>query len=116
VRGCGASHQGKTTTINLLTGLFPPTSGAAAVYGHSVSDDLGGARKVLGVCPQHDVLFESLTTRVHIIFFALLKVRRVRGGHREHRACCRRVLAFVHSLVYFFGLLLVLMLLPKRCG
>ena len=61
----------------MLTGLFPPdrSSGAASIYGHSVQDDLGGARKVLGVCPQHDVLFDSLTTREHIVFFALLKVR-----------------------------------------
>ena len=31
------------------------------------------ARKNLGICPQHDVLFQSLTCREHILFFALLK-------------------------------------------
>jgi len=27
----------------------------------------------MGVCPQHDVLFEKLTVREHILFFAQLK-------------------------------------------
>lgn len=27
----------------------------------------------MGVCPQHDVLFENLTVQEHILFFAQLK-------------------------------------------
>mgnify|MGYP002634459365 CR=1 FL=1 len=38
-----------------------------------IADDMEGARSRLGVCPQHDVLFDSLTTREHVVFFALLK-------------------------------------------
>lgn len=30
-------------------------------------------RYSLGICPQHDVLFETLTVREHILFFAQLK-------------------------------------------
>ena len=44
---------GKTTTINVLTGLFPPTHGSAFVYGHSVKDDVPELQKIMGVCPQH---------------------------------------------------------------
>ncbi len=59
----------------MLTGLFPPdaSSGETTLYGHSIKSDLSSARRVLGVCPQHDVLFDSLTCREHVIFFALLK-------------------------------------------
>lgn len=30
-------------------------------------------RKILGVCPQHDVLFESLTPKEHLQLFASFK-------------------------------------------
>jgi ATP-binding cassette, subfamily A (ABC1), member 3 len=71
----GHNGAGKTTTINMLTGLFPPdsSSGDCTLYGSSVKHEMSNARQVLGICPQHDVLFDNLTTREHIIFFALLK-------------------------------------------
>jgi ABC-type multidrug transport system ATPase subunit len=43
---------GKTTTINILTGLFPPTAGDAFIYGHSVATEQDAIRRILGVCPQ----------------------------------------------------------------
>jgi len=71
----GHNGAGKTTTINCLTGLFPPdgASGATTVCGHDIATDMVGARKALGVCPQHDVLFEHLTAREHVVFAALMK-------------------------------------------
>jgi len=66
---------GKTTTINMLTGLFPPDAGnsGTTVYGKSISNDIDSIRDFLGVCPQHDVLIPSLTSHEHCIFFAMLK-------------------------------------------
>ena len=68
-------NQGKTTTINMLTGLFAPdaSSGNTSIYSNDIKTSMSEARKSIGVCPQHDVLFRSLTTREHIIFYALLK-------------------------------------------
>lgn len=66
---------GKTTTINMLTGLLPPdsTSGDATIYGSSVLHNMDNIRRSMGVCPQHDVLFENLTVEEHILFFSQLK-------------------------------------------
>jgi ABC-type multidrug transport system ATPase subunit len=64
---------GKTSTISLLTGLFPPTSGDASIYGHSIVDETAHARGSIGICPQQNVLFSSLTVLEHILFFNRIK-------------------------------------------
>ena len=77
----GHNGAGKTTTIAMLSGLVrpdPSTTPRAVVYGRDVADpsSLEDLRRVLGVCPQHDVLFEHLTVREHVEFFGRLKGRR----------------------------------------
>lgn len=69
----GHNGAGKSTTISMLTGLFPPTSGDAVVYGRSIVEDIVGVRQLTGVCPQHDVLFDLLTVREHLELFAGIK-------------------------------------------
>ena len=59
-------------SINLL-GLFPPTSGTATVNGCNISTNIAGVRESLGLCPQHNVLFDALTVSEHLWFFARLK-------------------------------------------
>eukprot|EP00854_Cymbomonas_tetramitiformis_P016475 gene16475-19556_t len=69
----GHNGAGKSTTITMLTGLFSPSSGGAQVYGKSISNNMREIRKMLGVCPQHDILFEDLTVREHLEVFAIIK-------------------------------------------
>jgi ABC-type multidrug transport system ATPase subunit len=45
----------------------------ASIYGYLVSSEMDKIRHSLGVCPQHDVLFDRLTVFEHIVFFAQLK-------------------------------------------
>lgn len=69
----GHNGAGKSTTMNMITGLFPPTSGTAIVNGYDVFESPREAQSSLGICPQHDVLFDSLTVAEHLAFFCRLK-------------------------------------------
>ncbi|XP_063368836.1 cholesterol transporter ABCA5-like [Cydia amplana] len=71
----GHNGAGKSTLFNILTGLTAPTAGTAYVYGLDVRDpnDMHEIRQMIGVCPQQDVLFDLLTVREHLQFFAAVK-------------------------------------------
>ncbi|XP_064606780.1 phospholipid-transporting ATPase ABCA3-like [Liolophura sinensis] len=69
----GHNGAGKTTTMSMLTGFVPPTSGTALVNGFDIRTDIAKVRETLGLCPQHDILFDSLTVKEHLQFFATLK-------------------------------------------
>ncbi|XP_062542040.1 phospholipid-transporting ATPase ABCA3-like [Armigeres subalbatus] len=69
----GHNGAGKTTTMSMLTGMFSPSSGTALVNGHDIRTDIEGVRQSLGLCPQHNVLFNELTVAEHVKFFAKLK-------------------------------------------
>ncbi|KAJ8382923.1 hypothetical protein SKAU_G00037010 [Synaphobranchus kaupii] len=71
----GHNGAGKTTMMSILTGLFAPTSGTAFIDGKDIRTDMDSIRKHLGMCPQHNVLFNDLTVEEHIYFYARLKGR-----------------------------------------
>uniref|UniRef100_A0A8C8I4P3 P-type phospholipid transporter n=1 Tax=Oncorhynchus tshawytscha TaxID=74940 RepID=A0A8C8I4P3_ONCTS len=69
----GHNGAGKTTTMSILTGLFPPTAGTVYIKGMDIRTDMDIIRKTLGVCPQHNVLFDILTVEEHVWFYGRLK-------------------------------------------
>ena len=69
----GHNGAGKTTTINMLTGMIHPTSGEALINGKSIVEEVQEARGNLGLCQQHDVLYDRLTVREHLELVCSLK-------------------------------------------
>ncbi|XP_055935809.1 phospholipid-transporting ATPase ABCA1-like [Argiope bruennichi] len=69
----GHNGAGKTTTINILTGLYTPTSGTASINGFDILKDTAEARGGFGVCPQHNVLYDTLTVEEHLRMYAAMK-------------------------------------------
>lgn len=53
--------------------MVAPTSGSAQINGYNIVTETKLARKSLGICPQHNVLFPDLTVAEHIIFYSSLK-------------------------------------------
>lgn len=69
----GHNGAGKTTTISMLTGLLQASGGNAEVFGVDILSDIAAVREFLGVCPQHDVLFDLLTPYEHLLIFSDFK-------------------------------------------
>ena len=69
----GHNGAGKTTTIGVLTGLFPPSAGDCYVLGHSIARAASAVYRLLGICPQHDVLWANLSASEHLQLYAALK-------------------------------------------
>ena len=57
----------------MLTGLLAATEGEASIFGVDMFKEMNAVRKFMGVCPQHDVLFELLSVEEHLSIFYDLK-------------------------------------------
>ena len=72
---CGRSLLSTIALLLLSTvGFLPPTSGTAWINGLDITRDMEKIRKSLGLCPQHDILFDSLTVSEHLAFYAQVSV------------------------------------------
>ena len=89
----GPNGSGKTTTIRLLLGLLEPSRGTATVLGHDTRTDGAAVREHCGALLEHSGLYESLTARDNLDFYA--RVWHLPGPERERR---------VHELLDGLGL------------
>ncbi|KAL0722397.1 hypothetical protein Bca4012_036996 [Brassica carinata] len=69
----GPNGAGKTSFINMMTGIIKPSSGTALVQGLDILTDMDRIYTTIGVCPQHDLLWEKLSGREHLLFYGRLK-------------------------------------------
>ncbi len=64
----GPNGSGKTTAVNLLSGLSRPTSGSVKVFGREVGGQTSAVRRQLGVVPQETALYEELSADANLRF------------------------------------------------
>ncbi|GBM36355.1 ATP-binding cassette sub-family A member 3 [Araneus ventricosus] len=67
----GHSEAEKTSLINILAGKELPIKGSASIIGLDISTNR--TRKFVGVCPQHDVLYDELSVEQHLKIYAAIK-------------------------------------------
>lgn len=56
-----------------MIGYMEATEGEAYIGGFDVKTGMDDIYTIMGVCPQHDLLWERLTAREHLNFYARLK-------------------------------------------
>jgi ABC-2 type transport system ATP-binding protein len=79
----GPNGSGKTTTINIISGLSKPTSGQVVVLGNDITKDVHTVHASLGAVPQETALYEELSAWTNMSFHADLYG--VVGSDRDKR-------------------------------
>ena len=62
----GHNGAGKSTTMALIAGMDEPSEGV-------ININTGSSEHVIGFCPQHNILFDNLTVKEHLLFYASVK-------------------------------------------
>ena len=68
----GPNGAGKTTTLRLLSGLMAPSGGRAILAGHDVAVEPAAVKRVIGFLTANTGLYQRLTARELIVYFAQL--------------------------------------------
>ncbi len=66
----GPNGAGKTTTIRVMATLLEPLAGRVEVDGYDVTIDPLAVRKIIGYMPDHAGVYERVTVREYLEFFA----------------------------------------------
>ncbi|MEW5307614.1 MAG: hypothetical protein WDW36_009993 [Sanguina aurantia] len=69
----GPNGAGKTTTLRMIQGMMEPTAGQVLVCGMDMATHSSKISDLMGICPQHDVLWGGLTAREHLKLYGRLK-------------------------------------------
>lgn len=118
---------------SILTGLFPPSAGTATIYGLDIQRDMDAIRQSLGVCPQHNVLFEkwvnkdSISSKCGFVFISLLSSPswiliffldriEMKGGLRyiEHRDERYMKFSIIHNIIHVYVQVLCILFIQSR--
>jgi ABC-2 type transport system ATP-binding protein len=79
----GPNAAGKSTTMRMITGFLPPTSGTAVVGGHDIVKASLPARKGIGYLPENAPVYPDMTVAGFLDFIA--EIRGFRGKAKRKR-------------------------------
>ncbi|MBW1786314.1 MAG: ATP-binding cassette domain-containing protein [Deltaproteobacteria bacterium] len=79
----GPNAAGKSTTMRMITGFLPPTSGTVVVGGHDIVEDSLPARKMIGYLPENAPVYPDMTVTGFLDFVA--GIRGFRGKNKGRR-------------------------------
>ena len=79
----GPNGAGKSTTIRMLCGILRPTAGHGTVCGFDIVRQTEQVKSNIGYMSQRFSLYEDLTVRENLLFFA--GIYNVRGAQRDAR-------------------------------
>jgi ABC-2 type transport system ATP-binding protein len=68
----GPNGAGKTTTVSIIAGLLSADSGEVLIEGKQVKSDTDPVKLKIGLVPQDMALYDQLTARDNLTFFAAL--------------------------------------------
>lgn len=69
----GPNAAGKTTTMRILTGFMPPSSGTARIAGYDVVAESLEARKHIGYLPETVPLYTDMTVKGYLAFLGTIR-------------------------------------------
>jgi ABC-2 type transport system ATP-binding protein len=69
----GPNAAGKTTTMRMITGFLPPTSGTARIGGYDILEDPLKAKKLIGYMPELPPLYKEMVVRSYLSFVSDIK-------------------------------------------
>jgi ATP-binding cassette, subfamily A (ABC1), member 3 len=69
----GVNGAGKSTTFKSLTSEVKPSQGKIKIGGFDISKQLEKARKLIGYCPQPNLVFDCMTVEEHLYYYAWIK-------------------------------------------
>ena len=68
----GHNGAGKSTTLKMIAGLIAPTAGTIRVLGYDMAKESTAAKRAIGYLPEENPLYENMTAREYLTFFAEL--------------------------------------------
>lgn len=69
----GHNGAGKSTLFNMLTGMIGPSEGYAKICEFDIRKNQQDIRKIIGVVPQFDILWNQMTALEHMRMFSRIK-------------------------------------------
>ena len=69
----GHNGAGKSTLFNLCTGIIGPSEGYAKICGLDIRTEQDSIRKIMGLVPQFDILWDQMTALEHMKMFSKIK-------------------------------------------